>query len=57
MAGVLVVGELSGDELQSITGELLAAGRGIGDATGEEVSIALLNGSDAAGTGGGGTGR
>ena len=49
MAGVLVVGEVSGDELHSITGELLAAGRGIGDATGEEVGVALLNGSDAAG--------
>ena len=49
MAGVLVVGELNGDALQSITGELLAAARGIGDATGEEVSVALLNGSDAAG--------
>ena len=49
MAGVLVVGEVSGDELHSITGELLAAGRGIGDATGEAVGVALLNGSDAAG--------
>ena len=49
MAGVLVVGELNGDALQSITGELLAAGRGIGDATGEDVAVALLNGSDAAG--------
>ena len=49
MAGVLVLGELSGDALQSITGELLAAARGIGDATGEEVGVALLNGSDAAG--------
>lgn len=49
MAGVLVVGELNGDALQSITGELLAAARGIGDAIGEEVSVALLNGSDAAG--------
>lgn len=49
MAGVLVVGELNGEELQSITGELLAAGRSLGDATGEEVGVALLNGSDAAG--------
>ena len=49
MAGVLVVGELNGDELQSITGELLAAGRSIGDATGELVGVALLNGSDANG--------
>ena len=49
MAGVLVVGEVSGDELHSITGELLAAGRGIGNATGEAVGVALLNGSDAAG--------
>ena len=49
MAGVLVVGELNGDALQSVTGELLAAARGIGDATGEEVGVTLLNGSDAAG--------
>ena len=49
MAGVLVVGELNGDALQSITGELLAAGRGIGDASGEEVAVVLLNGSEAAG--------
>ena len=49
MAGVLVVGELNGDTLQSITGELLAAGRGIGDASGEEVAVVLLNGSEAAG--------
>ena len=49
MAGVLVVGELSGGELHSITGELLAAGRGIGDVIGEEVEVALLNGSDVAG--------
>ena len=49
MAGVLVVGELRGDELQSITGELLAAGRGIADATGEAVGVALLNGNEVAG--------
>lgn len=49
MAGVLVVGELNGEELQSVTAELLAAGRHIGDATGEEVGVALLNGNDAAG--------
>ena len=49
MAGVLVAGELSRGELQSITGELLAAGRSIADVTGEEVSVALLNGDDAAG--------
>jgi electron transfer flavoprotein alpha subunit len=49
MAGVLVIGELNGDALQSITGELLSAARGIADATGEEVGVALLNGSDAAG--------
>ena len=49
MAGVLVVGELNGDSLHSITGELLAAARGIGDAAGEEVGVALLNGGDAAG--------
>ena len=49
MAGVLVIGEMNGDALQSITGELLAAGRGIADVTGENVGVALLNGGDAAG--------
>ena len=48
MSGVLVIGELQGDALQSITGELLAAGRNLGDALGEEVGVALLNGGDAA---------
>lgn len=47
MSGVLVIGELQGDALQSITGELLAAGRQLGDALGEEVGVALLNGGDA----------
>ena len=47
MSGVLVIGELQGDALQSITGELLAAGRKLGDALGEEVGVALLNGGDA----------
>ena len=49
MAGVLVVGELNDDALQSITGELLAAGRRIADVTGENVGVALLNGGDAVG--------
>ena len=49
MAGVLVIGELNGDALQSITGELLAAGRRIADVTGENVGVALLNGGDTAG--------
>ena len=49
MAGVLVIGELNGDALQGITGELLAAGRGIADVTGENVGVALLNGGDTAG--------
>lgn len=48
MSGVLVIGELQGDALQSITGELLAAGRNLGDALGEDVGVALLNGGDAA---------
>ena len=47
MAGVLVIGEHGGDALQSITGELLAAGRRLGDALGEEVGAALLNADDA----------
>jgi electron transfer flavoprotein alpha subunit len=49
MAGVLVIGELNDDALQSITGELLAAGRRIADVTGENVGVALLNGGDAVG--------
>ncbi len=49
MAGVLVIGELTDDALQSITGELLAAGRRIADVTGENVGVALLNGGDAVG--------
>ncbi len=49
MSGVLVIGELSGDALLSVTGELLAAARGIGDVSGEDVSVALLNGSEVAG--------
>ena len=49
MAGVLVIGELNDDVLQSITGELLAAGRRIADVTGENVGVALLNGGDAVG--------
>lgn len=46
MAGVLVIGEHSGDALQSITGELLAAGRRLGEALGEDVCVALLNCDD-----------
>ena len=49
MAGVLVIGELNGDAIHSITGELLAAGRRIADVTGENVGVALLNGGDAVG--------
>lgn len=49
MSGVLVVGELAGENLQSITGELIAAARGIAGATGDDVGVALLNGSDAVG--------
>ena len=49
MAGVLVIGELNDDALQSITGELLAAGRRIADVTGDNVGVALLNGGDAVG--------
>jgi len=45
MAGILVVGELADGELQSITGELLAVGRELGEALDEEVAVALL-GSD-----------
>ena len=49
MSSVLVIGETNGDALASITGELLAAGRGIGDVTGEEVGVALLNGNEDSG--------
>ena len=40
--GVLVLGELAGGELASVSQELLAAGRKIADDLGEELSIALL---------------
>ena len=49
MSGILVIGEMSGDALASITGELLAAGRIIGEATGEQVGVALLNGDEGSG--------
>ena len=42
MAGILALGELDEGKLQSITGELLAAGRGLCESTGGEVSVALL---------------
>jgi electron transfer flavoprotein alpha subunit len=43
--GVLVLGELAGGELASVSQELLAAGRKIADDLGEELSIALLGAS------------
>ena len=43
--GVLVLGESLGDELASVSQELLAAGRKIADDLGEELSIALLGAS------------
>jgi electron transfer flavoprotein alpha subunit len=45
MAGVLVFGELAEGNLQAITGELLAAGRGLADTLGEELAVAFM-GSD-----------
>ena len=43
--GVLVLGELAGSELASVSLELLAAGRKIADDLGEELAIALLGAS------------
>lgn len=42
MAGILVLGEWSEGGLQSITGELLAAGRRLSETLGSEVQVALL---------------
>ena len=42
MAVILALGELSAAELQPITGELLAAGRGLCGTKGDEVCVALL---------------
>ena len=48
--GVLVFGQSSGDTLDSTAAELLAAGRSVADALGEELSIVLLGDTvDAAG--------
>ena len=44
MAGILVLGELAQGRPRSITGELLAAGRRLGEALGEEVAAAFLGG-------------
>ena len=41
-AGALVIGQTWDDGLDSTAGELLAAGRGVADALGAELSIALL---------------
>ena len=46
MAGILALGELAEGRLQSVTGELIAAGHGLCQATGEEVSVALLGVGD-----------
>lgn len=43
--GVLVLGELAGGELASVSQELLAAGRKLADDLGEELTIALLGAS------------
>ena len=43
--GVLVLGELAGGELASVSQELLAAGRKLADDLGEELSIALVGAS------------
>lgn len=41
MAGILVLGELTEGKMHSITAELLAAGRGLSGALGEEVVVAF----------------
>ena len=43
--GVLVLGETPGGELSAASRELLAAGRRLADALGEELSIGLLGGT------------
>ena len=43
--GVLVLGELAGGELASVSQELLAAGRKLADDLGEELNIALVGAS------------
>ena len=47
-AGVLVIGQTSGDGLDSTAAELLAAGQSVAGALGEELSIALLGDAVAA---------
>ena len=42
MAGILVLGETADGRLQSVIGELLAAGRRLSDTLDEEVGVALL---------------
>lgn len=42
MAGILVFGEIIEGSLQSVTGELLAAGRAINESIGEELAVALI---------------
>ena len=42
--GVLIAGEIAGGELSSTSKEMLAAGRGLADGMGQELSIALLGG-------------
>ena len=41
MAGILVVGETTGGRMEAITAELLAVGRSLSEALGEEVAVAL----------------
>ena len=42
MPGILVFGEIDGDSLASVTGELLAVGRSLADVTGDSVDVALM---------------
>ena len=44
MAGIMVLGELDRGKLQGVTSELVACGRQLTEALGEEVAVALLGG-------------
>ena len=45
MAGILILGEIEGGALGSITGELIAVGRSLAASSGGEVAVALLGDS------------
>ena len=45
MAGILILGEIEGDALGSITGELATVGQALAATSGDEVAVALLGGT------------